>query len=320
MTKKLNLANDVKTFLEEIEDREDKPLYEMTAEEARDFLLSVQRKNYVNIDAEVTDKTISSSKAEKIDIRIIRPKAKNEKLSAIIYAHGGGWIMGDKEAYDMLIKRLANEAECCVIFADYKKSPEHTYPSALNEICGVLEYVTKYPDEFNIDINKIALAGDSAGGNLAAAVCMKARDTGDFSPARQILIYPALYNCYTEDSPYESVRTNGTGYLLTSVKMEDYVKLYARTEEDRLAPYFAPLLAEDFSGLPDTLILTAEFDPLRDEGEDYGRKLREAGCRVRVERIEGALHGYFALGIQQFYVQESFRHINRFLSVEQALL
>ena len=161
--------------------------------------------------------------------------------------------------------------------------------------------------------------GDSAGGNLAAAVCMRARDTGNFSPQRQILIYPALSNCYTEDSPYESVRTNGTGYLLTSEKMADYLKLYESKPEDRENPYFAPLCAEDYSNLPDTLILTAEYDPLRDEGEEYGRRLRQSGGRVHIERIAGALHGYFALGIQHLYVQESFRHINRFLSVERAM-
>ena len=166
------------------------------------------------------------------------------------------------------------------------------------------------------DPERITVMGDSAGGNLAAAVCMRARDTKDFSPRRQILIYPALNNCYTEESPYESVRTNGTGYILTSVKMEDYVKLYERTPADRENPYFAPLMAENFSGLPDTLILTAELDPLRDEGEEYGRRLKDAGCRVHVERIRGALHGYFALGIQHLYVQESFEHINRFLQIE----
>ena len=98
------------------------------------------------------------------------------------------------------------------------------------------------------------------------------------------------------------------------------MKLYERTPADRQNPYFAPLMAEDFSRLPDTLILTAEFDPLRDEGEDYGHRLREAGCRVHIERISGAMHGYFALGIQHLHVQESFHHINRFLQAEQAIL
>lgn len=242
------------------------------------------------------------------------------ETGAVLFFHGGGWTTESVETYDRVCARMAQSTGQLVISAEYRLAPEYKFPTGFEDCYAAAKAV--FGGEILPDIppEQITVMGDSAGGNLAAAVCMKARDTGDFAPRRQVLIYPALYNCYTEASPYESVRTNGSGYLLTSVKMEDYVKLYARTEEDRMNPYFAPLLAQDFSGLPDTLILTAEFDPLRDEGEDYGRKLRAAGGRVRVERIEGALHGYFALGIQHLYVQESFRHINRFLNVEQALL
>lgn len=239
---------------------------------------------------------------------------------AILFFHGGGWTTESVETYDRVCSRMAQSTGQLVISAEYRLAPEYKFPAGFEDCYAVAKAVFGGQVLPGIDPEQITVMGDSAGGNLAAAVCMRARDTGDFAPKRQILIYPALYNCYTEESPYESVKTNGTGYLLTSVKMEDYVRLYAETEEDRLNPYFAPLLARDFSRLPDTLILTAEFDPLRDEGEDYGQKLRDAGCRVRVERIEGALHGYFALGIQHLYVQESFRHINRFLSVEQAML
>ena len=136
-------------------------------------------------------------------------------------------------------------------------------------------------------------------------------------PGKQILIYPAVNSCYTEKSPYKSVKTNGTGYLLTSVKMEDYVILYQRTEEDRKNPYFAPVLAENLQGLPDTLVLTAQYDPLRDEGEDYAKKLKRAGNLVEHHRIKGALHGYFALGIEHLYVQESFQYMNAFLRKEK---
>lgn len=242
------------------------------------------------------------------------------EMGAVLFFHGGGWTTESVETYDRVCARMAQSTGQLVISAEYRLAPEYKFPTGFEDCYAAAKAV--FGGEILPDIppEQITVMGDSAGGNLAAAVCMRARDTGDFAPRRQVLIYPALYNCYTEASPYESVRTNGSGYLLTSVKMEDYVKLYARTEEDRMNPYFAPLLAQDFSGLPDTLILTAEFDPLRDEGEDYGRKLRAAGGRVRVERIEGALHGYFALGIQHLYVQESFRHINRFLNVEQALL
>lgn len=141
-----------------------------------------------------------------------------------------------------------------------------------------------------------------------------ARDKGEFTPRRQILIYPALGNCYTEESPYRSVQENGSDYLLTSVKMEDYLKLYQSSAEDRQNPYFAPILEKDLRNLPETLILTAEYDPLRDEGEVYGRKLHAAGNHVEVHRIYGAFHGFFALGIKFLHVQESFKYINRFLN------
>ena len=166
----------------------------------------------------------------------------------------------------------------------------------------------------NTDPERITIIGDSAGGNLTAAVCLMARDKGEFTPRRQILIYPALGNCYTEESPYRSVQENGSDYLLTSVKMEDYLNLYQSSAEDRQNPYFAPILEKDLRNLPETLILTAEYDPLRDEGEVYGRKLHAAGNHVEVHRIYGAFHGFFALGIKFLHVQESFKYINRFLN------
>ncbi|WP_395025523.1 alpha/beta hydrolase fold domain-containing protein, partial [Robinsoniella sp.] len=134
-----------------------------------------------------------------------------------------------------------------------------------------------------------------------------------FVPQRQILIYPAVSNDYSETSPFPSVQENGTDFLLTAKKMSDYLDLYQSCDEDRQSPYFAPLLAQDFSGLPRTLVITAEFDPLRDEGEEYARKLIEAGNAVEVHRIQDALHGFFALGIMSYHVQESFEIINSFL-------
>lgn len=243
----------------------------------------------------------------------------NENIPVLLFFHGGGWTTESVETYDRVCSRMAQSTGQLVVSVEYRLAPEHRFPAGFEDCYAAAEALFNGSILPGISPENITVIGDSAGGNLAAAVCMRARDTGDFSVRRQILIYPALANCYTEKSPYESVRVNGSGYLLTSVKMEDYLKLYERTPMDRENPYFSPLCARDYSGLPDTLILTAEFDPLRDEGEEYGRRLRKAGCRVRIERIEGALHGYFALGIQHLYVQESFRHINRFLNVERAL-
>ena len=223
----------------------------------------------------------------KVPIRLFFPDEKMEEhgaKEAILFFHGGGWTTESVETYDRVCARMA-------------QSTGQILPEVTPE--------------------NVTIMGDSAGGNLAAAVCLMARDKKELLPGKQILIYPAVNSCYTEKSPYKSVKTNGTGYLLTSVKMEDYVILYQRTEEDRKNPYFAPVLAENLQGLPDTLVLTAQYDPLRDEGEDYAKKLKRAGNLVEHHRIKGALHGYFALGIEHLYVQESFQYMNAFLRKEK---
>lgn len=252
----------------------------------------------------------------KVPIRLYFPDEKmseGEERRAILFFHGGGWTTESVENYDRVCARMAQSTGQMVVSVGYRLAPEYKFPTGLNDCYAAARMMFTGGFLKDIPAENITVMGDSAGGNLAAAVCMMARDREEFSPRRQVLIYPALNSCYTEESAYESVRENGTGYLLTSVKMEDYVKLYQRTQKDRDNPYFAPLLAKDFSNLPETLILTAEYDPLRDEGEDYGRKLKAAGCRVEVRRIKEAVHGYFALGIQYLYVQESFGYINRFL-------
>ena len=217
----------------------------------------------------------------KVPIRLFFPDEKMEEhgaKEAILFFHGGGWTTESVETYDRVCARMAQSTGQIVVSVEYRLAPEHRFPTGLEDC-------------------------------YAAAQAML--------PGKQILIYPAVNSCYTEKSPYKSVKTNGTGYLLTSVKMEDYVILYQRTEEDRKNPYFAPVLAENLQGLPDTLVLTAQYDPLRDEGEDYAKKLKKAGNLVEHHRIKGALHGYFALGIEHLYVQESFQYMNAFLRKEK---
>jgi acetyl esterase/lipase len=160
------------------------------------------------------------------------------------------------------------------------------------------------------------LIGDSAGGNIAAAVSLMARDRGEFSPRRQILIYPATYNDHSASSPYPSVTENGTDYLLTAKRIREYSALYVRKPEDYFNPYFAPLLAEDLSNQPRTLIITCEYDPLRDEGEAYGEKLNQFGNRAPVYRMEDALHGFMLLGLLFTHVRKLYRQISTFLSEE----
>ena len=239
-----------------------------------------------------------------------------EKYPVLLFFHGGGWVTESVENYDRVCSRMAQSTGHIVMSVEYRLAPEYLFPVPLEDCYAAAKALYTGRLILPADPDRITIIGDSAGGNLAAAVCLLARERGEFMPRKQILIYPALNNCYTEESPYRSVQENGEGYLLTAVKMEDYLKLYESSPDDRQNPYFAPILEKDLSHMPDTLILTAEFDPLRDEGEAYGKRLEEAGNYVEVHRIPEALHGYFALGIRFLHVQESFEIMNKFLEKE----
>ena len=239
---------------------------------------------------------------------------EGEKYPVLLFFHGGGWVTESVENYDRVCSRMAQSTGHIVMSVEYRLAPEYRFPVPLEDCYAAAKALYTGHLVLPADPDGITIIGDSAGGNLAAAVCLKARDTGDFAPKKQILIYPAVSNCYTKKSPYKSVQENGQDYLLTAVKMEDYLKLYESSTEDRQNPYFAPSLAKDLSHMPETLILTAEFDPLRDEGEEYGKRLKKANNYVEIHRIPDALHGYFALGIRFLHVQESFEIMNRFLN------
>lgn len=244
---------------------------------------------------------------------MIKGIEEGHALPVLLFFHGGGWVTESVENYDRVCARMSQATGQIVASVEYRLAPEHRFPVGLADCYQAARALYTHRFLLNTDPDMITIIGDSAGGNLAAAVCMMARDRKEFSPKRQILIYPAVNNCYTEESAYPSVRENGEGYLLTSVKMEDYLNLYQSDPGDRQNPYFAPILAADFKNLPDTLIITAELDPLRDEGEAYGGKLRQAGNRVEIHRISQAFHGFFALGIKSLHVQESFKYMNDFL-------
>lgn len=248
-----------------------------------------------------------------VPVRVYLPREKEtDGLPVMLFFHGGGWVTESIDNYERICARMAVATNHIVVSVGYRLAPEYKFPVGLEDCYAVAKelYTGKIA---GIDPEQITVIGDSAGGYLAAALSLLARDRGEFLPKRQILIYPALYGDYSDASPYPSVQENGSDYLLTAGKMRDYIELYASSEKDKKNPYFAPLLAEDYKNQPKTLILTAEFDPLRDEGEDYGRKLSEAGNEVEIHRISDALHGYFALGIKYYHVKESFELINEFL-------
>lgn len=247
-----------------------------------------------------------------IPVRIFSPKLTGT-FPVLLFFHGGGWVTGNIDSYDKICTDMSEITNHVVVSVDYRLAPEHRFPSAPEDCYLVAREIFLHSDLFDISPDEITLIGDSAGGNLAAVVSLMARDRGEFSPKRQILLYPATYNDHGPTSPFESIETNGRGYLLTSQRINDYMDLYMSCEEDLQNPYFAPLIATDLSNQPETLIITAEYDPLCDEGEAYGKKLLQFNNFVEIHRIHDALHGFLSLNPNFPHVKKSFKYINDFL-------
>lgn len=249
-----------------------------------------------------------------VPVRIFFPDAKKQLAPPVLlFFHGGGWVKGDINSYTRVCATLARSLDTVVISVNYRLAPEHRFPLGLEDCyhAAKMLYCSGFP--FQVNPEDVTLMGDSAGGNLAAVVSQMARDRGEFAVKQQILIYPATYYDHSEHSPFPSVQKNGTDYLLTSKRVSDYMDMYAAKPEDKLNPYFAPLMAKDLKNQPRTLILTAEFDPLRDEGEAYGMRLLESGNDVTVVRVKDTLHGYFVLPMQYEPVRFSYEVIEKFL-------
>lgn len=246
-----------------------------------------------------------------IPVRLFAPSRKRA-LPLLLFFHGGGWVTGGIENYTGVCADLAKATNCTIASVDYRLAPEHKFPAAVEDCYAVTRefFIGRIP---RVNPDSITLIGDSAGGNLAAAVSLMARDRGEFLPKRQILLYPSTYNDHSERSPFPSIRENGTDYLLTSKRIQSFIELYRSSDNDLNNPYFAPLLASDFSRQPRTLLITAEYCPLRDEGEAYGEKLRAAGNDVQIIRIPDALHAYMMLPPRFEQVQQTYRIINGFL-------
>jgi len=230
----------------------------------------------------------------KIPVRIFLPE--NERGPGILlFFHGGGWVSGNIDAYTNGCMQLANKTGLRVLSVDYRLAPEYPFPIGPEDCYHAARELVLHSGNLGVSPDDVILIGDSAGANLCAVVSLMARDRGEFSIKRQILLYPSTAADHSDESPYRSMGELGHDYLLTSKKIRDYIELYLTRPEDYENPYFAPLLASDLSNQPSTLILTAEYDPLRDEGEAYGERLGEAGNDVTVFRIPDALHGFFNL-------------------------
>lgn len=252
-----------------------------------------------------------------IPVRIFWPPDAEGLHKILIFFHGGGWVIGNIESYSKICANMAKQTGHIVISVDYRLAPENHFPAAPEDCYTVAREIYLEAERFNVKREDITLIGDSAGGNLAAVVSLMARDRGEFLPVKQILLYPSTASDHSVTSPFASVRENGTDYLLTTKRINDFMELYINTEEDLKNPYLAPILAAELSRQPKTLIITAEYDPLRDEGEAYGKRLAQFGNTVEVYRMKNALHGFIALPRRFVHVKRCYELMNRFLQSEK---
>lgn len=253
-----------------------------------------------------------------VPVRIFAPDAGPLGKPVIVYFHGGGWSTGTVDAYHAICQTLARTTDQLVVSVDYRLAPEYPFPIGLEDCYAVAKEIFTQPQLLLAKPERITLMGDSAGGNLAAAVSLLAKERGEFTPRQQILLYPATYSDHSPQSPFFSVHENGSDYLLTSRSVEEYMQLYVSDPKELQNPLVAPLLAEDLSHQPRTLVLVAEYDPLRDEGIAYANRLAEAGNSARWCVIPDALHGFFSLPSAFAQVEAAYEEIHRFFGEEEA--
>ncbi len=225
-----------------------------------------------------------------VPVRIYRPESAPTRAPAVLFYHGGGWVIGDLDSHERPCCSVANRSGAVVVSVDYRLAPEAPFPSAPADCYAALSWVAENGEEIGVDGSRLAVAGDSAGGNLAAVVALMARDRSGPPIRHQTLIYPAT-DC---DFDRPSYHENASGYLLERDAMEWFWGHYVADPAERTRPYASPMRAEDLSGLPPALVVTAEFDPLRDEGEAYARRLADAGNKVELTRYDGMIHGFVA--------------------------
>ena len=227
-----------------------------------------------------------------LGFRSYRPHSARPLLPALVFFHGGGWAVGDLDSHDHLCRHLAFAGDALVLSIDYRLAPEHRFPAPLDDCIAAFDWALAQAAMLGIDASRIAVGGDSAGGNLAAALTLAVRDRGGPQPAFQLLIYPAVD--FTAENA--SMRDNATGYLLTRSAMEMFADLYLGERALRRDPRASPLLAESHATLPPAFVQTAEFDPLRDEGAAYAEVLRKAGVPVEYRLYAGMVHGFARMG------------------------
>jgi len=269
------------------------PIYTLSPEAARKVLADAQAGPVKKLPAKVGDVTFPVGPTGSVRIRVVRPEHAKGVLPVVVYVHGGGWILGDEETHDRLVREIAVGADAAVFFVDYDRSPEAKYPAAIEQVYAAMQYVVEHAKQLHVDPTRLAIVGDSVGGNMAAAVTLMAKERHGPQIDFQVLFYPVT-DAALDTGSYAAF---ADGPWLTKKAMEWFWNAYLPDAAAGRQITASPLQAstEELRGLPDALVIVDENDVLRDEGEAYARKLSQAGVRVTSTRYNGTIHDFVML-------------------------
>lgn len=265
-------------------------IYELPPEEGRALLEKVQESPVDKLPVDIEDLTVDTGQWGSINVRFVRPEGNTDKLPVIFYIHGAGWVFGSAQTHDKLIRELVVRTNSVVVFPEYSRSPEAKYPTAIEQSYAVLQKLSELAESKGLDLSELAVAGDSVGGNMATVMTILTKERQGLPIQKQLLFYPVTDANFTTDS-YQEFAEN---YFLTKEGMKWFWDQYTTDDSERSEITASPLRAtsEELADLPPALILTGEADVLRDEGEAYARKLRDAGVAVTQVRFQGMIHDF----------------------------
>jgi acetyl esterase len=270
-----------------------KPIYTLPYAEARKVLEGAQSRDIAKLPADVEDRILPVGPTGEVPVTIFRPKGSTEPLPVVMYCHGGGWVLGSKNTHDRLLRELTNTTQTAFVFINYTLSPEAQFPVPIEQAYAATKFVAEHGDEFGIDGSRMAIAGDGVGGNMAAVVALLAKESTGPAIRYQALFYPVTDANFNTPSYNEFA----DGPYLTKAGMEWFWDAYAPNKEDRKKITASPLQAstKQLNGLPAALLIVDENDVVRDEGEEYAKKLIRAGVEVTAVRYLATIHDFMML-------------------------
>ena len=288
---------ELQAFIDESEDAP--PFHQLSVEEVRATTSEVFSVDDPLPVGAVTDRTVPGPAGD-VPVRVYLPESE-ESFAVTVFFHGGGFVSGGLDSHDQLCRELTNAADVAVVAVDYRLAPEHPFPAAVKDAYAATAWAAENAAEFGGDADRLAVAGDSAGGNLAAAVAHMARDRDGPELTYQLLLYPEV----SHHRDWPSVEENGDGYFITAEDLDWFDDKYFEDDVDRMNVYGSPLVAHDFEGLPPGTVVTGGFDPLRDEGVAYAERLEDAGVDVTHRHYDDAIHAFVQMATDPFGFERS---------------